>query len=198
MNFFKKIGIFIARFYCFMIITALCLLSTLDLEDKNQRVNGFVALLAWIILIFVMIKISAIASLVISIILYLAAFFYTKGINGEFNSDQVLRIILFVIIVLIYLKFAKSTIKGIKTGSSKDGNSYPKSSQTCPRCGHIMMSVPSQNVITGFETVESGGHWEYDYSTSQTRSYWVKDYKQIPTYSTNKAHYECPGCGYKG
>lgn len=188
--FFNKIYNAFIGLMCFLMMTAVVLMGTLPSNDGTSLFSGFLAFALWIIFLFVLIKGHPVLSAVLSVVIIIGLKVYKSGFDSVFTEDIKQGVAWILVLGFFYL-----LIKG--THASDVAYSEKLKSGVCPRCGGKLVFVPESHIVTGYDTVDKGGHWEYDYSDSQTKSYWVKDIAQVPEYETIRAHYECPNCRFK-
>lgn len=194
-NFFRTIKNIIIGFFSFMLIALCGLLYSRPINDSGLGMSGILAFFLWLVLMFLFFKVSTGGAAVLALGIYIIGRVMKVGIS-ESAIESIGEVIGFLIVGFILWKIF------IPSGSGNSGSSGVKSGggKVCPRCGSALVYVPEQRRPTGeYNDYEGSGHWEYDYSTSQTKSTWVREYHHDPIYETIPAHYECTNsrCSYR-
>jgi predicted RNA-binding Zn-ribbon protein involved in translation (DUF1610 family) len=194
---FKAIEGFFIAVFSFLFISLIAVASALPIDEGGLGFAGIIAFLIWLFLMLIFIKVSRPGAAILGIVAFFAIRLVkvgTDGISQSLTNNQESIEMIIGIPIMLFI-FYKIFLGG---SSGKAGKTTGKiSGHVCPRCGSQLLAVPARSVPTGrYEVRDGEGRWEYDYSTSQTKSTWVVPKIQVPEYETVPAHYECPNCGY--
>jgi len=166
----------------------------MPIEEGGLGHSGFVGVLAFLLLMFLFVKVSKVGSTIFGFIGYMILRIRLVGtdrITEIITSKEFIYMVLFLIGYFVLMSYLD------KPSGSDDRTSKETRGNVCPRCGRNMEFVPAREVPTGSgELVEGKGEWVYDYSDSQTKSKWVVPKTRVYETRTVPAHYECPNCGY--
>ena len=183
--------------FSFLFVQIFVLTGSLPVEEGGVGLPGIVSFLIWIFLMFLFFKVSKLGTAILAGIGYFVMRVMTVGTDGIerfFESEAFSYLIMLVVVIVVLFKLLGGSSSSHKAQGSGTGRT---SGHTCPRCNSYLIAVPARQVPTGRYDIRDGdGYWEYDYSTSQTKSRWVVPKVQVPEYEVVPAHYECPNCKY--
>ena len=128
-DFFRAVKNIFFGIFSFLILAICCMLFSLPLNQGGLGMNGFLAFLIWVGLMFVFVKVSTVGSAVISVIILLGGRIAKLGISTDFleNAGDLIGTLIggalvFIIIIRMISSIFGDGGDGASTKSSSSRN----------------------------------------------------------------------------
>lgn len=149
MGFFEKLKKIFVGFMSFLVVSLMASYSIMPKEAGGIELNGLIALLLWIVFIFLIVKGHPFISGLFSVATYIALKIFKFGIESE-NADALIvlfgRAAIFVFIMYLLFKWFSDSAKASEEKNKRIRENRKAGKAYCDRCGSTSLQYYSMGI----------------------------------------------------